>query len=229
MGWMTFTTSLVSSLVWPMLVGLMLYLFRRPITRLIDRIKTIKWKDLQADLNDSTESLERTAKERNSKANGPRVSRRARTGRVLEGESSKSDATIDPKISHVALTENPLVSNPRLENWNQLKDLILMSPEYAIHLAGDVLDRAVQKAANKTSPFGSFSVTMALKENMNVPDSLVEAILQLQRFRNQVAGNIGLVLSQSDARTYVDNVQRAIGYLEECVPIKSDDDALKPS
>ena len=210
---MTFTTSLIGSLAWPLLVAWALYLFRKPTRRLIDRIKTLKWKDLQADLDDSTEALDKAAKEQKQKARGSKVRTSPEPTRSQPIEEVREP--VDAREPLVKLTETPLVSNPHIEDWEELKDLVLMSSQFVVHLAGEVLDGAVRKAANKPFPSSSVIATLTLKENPSIPESLIEAITQLQRYRNHVEGTSGMVLDSADARTYVDNVKRAIDLLEQ--------------
>jgi hypothetical protein len=122
---------------------------------------------------------------------------------------------IPPEPPHLSLTNTPLVDSPPLADWNELKDLIPAAPSFVVHLTGEVLDEAVRKAANKPFPLGSLSITRSLDHDSRISKQLVDAIFQLQRFRNLIAGNNGAGVTTLDARTYVENVEKVIHLLED--------------
>jgi hypothetical protein len=58
MDWLTFVSSLVGSVAWPVVIFATAFLFRRPISRLIDRIKKMSIGDKSVDFTDQLDEAE---------------------------------------------------------------------------------------------------------------------------------------------------------------------------
>ncbi len=56
----TFVSRMIDSLAWPVVVLFMVSIFRRPLTALIGRIKSLNWRDLNIDFNDTVQLLSPT-------------------------------------------------------------------------------------------------------------------------------------------------------------------------
>lgn len=217
MGWMRFSSTLVGDVAWPIVLITALGLFRKQIGSLIDRVKAVSWRDVKVDLGESTRELDEVEREvQHIPAKGESAASVVGVARaeVIANPSDTSEVHSETKHPRVSLTKVPLVKYPNLANWDELRELIPMGPDLVVHLAGEVLDEAVRQVSEQPHPIGMLSATMALEQNPKIPPRLVNAILQLQRFRNQMSGNIGLVLT-SEARNFVDNTEKAIKLLED--------------
>jgi hypothetical protein len=142
-------------------------------------------------------------------------------------ESGDEDASVTPddtsqeavseEAFRVTLTERPLVSNPRLDTWEDLRRVVLTDPKFAIHLAGRVLDGVTQKVAGRSHLFGSLSITKSMERDPRISTSLADGVVQLQRYRNLVAGNPETIVAPHDAYNFIDNVEKAIDLLESAL------------
>ena len=45
---LTFISSIVASTIWPLLIFILLYLFRKPLSELMPKIQTLKFRDVEA-------------------------------------------------------------------------------------------------------------------------------------------------------------------------------------
>ena len=51
MSTLTFVASLVRSLAWPLMIGLVIVMMRKPLGQLLERIRRASWKDMTVDLD----------------------------------------------------------------------------------------------------------------------------------------------------------------------------------
>ena len=173
------------------------------------------WRDLRIELDASTVSLEH-AERLQQHIELTRATHE--TPPPTESQTEESTETFaekaTEKTARVTLTETPLVSNPTLDNWDELRDIVSLDPKFAIHLAGEVLDGVTRKVADKPHPFGSLAITKSMQNNPKISPSLADGVFQLQRYRNLVAGNTQTIVAVHDAINFIDNVEKAVDLLE---------------
>lgn len=61
MGWETFTSNLVGDLAWPAVVAAALVIFRKPISALIRSLKSLRWREWEADFEGRVEEAKEVA------------------------------------------------------------------------------------------------------------------------------------------------------------------------
>lgn len=57
MEWLTFSSSIVSSIAWPVSIIFLVYLLREPISRLINLLKKIQYKDIEFEFGEDAHEL----------------------------------------------------------------------------------------------------------------------------------------------------------------------------
>lgn len=58
MDWLQFLASIVSSLAWPLTLGVLIYLLRKPLLELLPNLRELKYKDLEVRFGEGLEKLE---------------------------------------------------------------------------------------------------------------------------------------------------------------------------
>ncbi|WP_299178864.1 hypothetical protein [uncultured Neptuniibacter sp.] len=57
MDFLEFLASAIDSLAWPILVGSLIYILRKPVGKLLDRVSRFKYKDLEAEFRETLEDI----------------------------------------------------------------------------------------------------------------------------------------------------------------------------
>jgi hypothetical protein len=223
-GWQRFLSSVTGDLAWPAFLVFLILVFRTQIRALLERVKTLSYRDLRIEFDASTVYLDNAELQLSGRKieEIQDVTEDNRNGEADSSEEDQAkdsdlDSRIDHEAVHVTLTEQPLISHPPLANWDELKELVSMDPRFAIHLAGEVLDGVTRKVSGKPHPFGSLAITRSMQRDTRIPESLVDGIVQLQRYRNLVEGNLAIVVAPHDAHNFIVNVQRSIALLESAI------------
>ncbi len=160
-GWMEFISSLVGSLAWPVVIGLVFLMFRTPLTALINNIKQASWGDGSITIDRQLEEAEQT---------GQQVA--ASIGHIdLEGSNLTPDNPDDPDL-----------------RFEQLLDV---EPALAILDIWRNIEQAMEEVASQMAitvsglrPIGVSQLGKQLVKQGLVPSNFAELLDEMRHVRN---------------------------------------------
>jgi len=199
-----FISSLVSDLAWPFVVVASLILFRQVIRKKIGELQSISKGDAKAyfDATVGDAAASALAAERTMTTPPPPegfADRAAKTGvdedRYIEEEASPPPSEKSASAP-VELDEDAI--------WSPIDRLVDLSPQYAVHEAGNRIDEAVRRVA---APYGASTstpvATRVLGEAGAIPADLVPAINGLVTLRNRVLQSADFPVSKDEAKAFI--------------------------
>jgi uncharacterized protein YutE (UPF0331/DUF86 family) len=181
MGWM----GLAAAAIWPVVVLVMVLIFRGPLTELLSRLKSahlpggavLRFNDEAPQLPDQVEAL--------------------------------ASSTLTPALA------SPIQSSqPSYQRSDGLSQLALLSPQFAINAAYVRLeDILLRLSAPYGQPQSTLIAVKSLSENGEIPEEFVSVLNELILLRNQAVRGPEAEISLQAATAYISSVERMVEIL----------------
>jgi len=179
-----FILELVSSVAWPIVVLVLAFMMKKPITAIIPGLQRLKYRDLELSFSEGIARLEEDVP--------PDVSEVPQS----EIEINTQDASID-RISQL------IVISPRsaiIEIWRLLE----LTAIKCLQVVNTDITTRVRNP---------FHLVEMLKSYNLITDHAANFFIELNRMRNQATHSEDFYISAKDARRYVHNALQLSGYL----------------
>ncbi|MEY4999952.1 MAG: hypothetical protein RIS00_1996 [Pseudomonadota bacterium] len=182
MDWLTFISSLVGSLAWPLVVLLGLYVFRRAISDLVPSISRLKYKDLEAEFGRELEAVKKITTDIGEVKKLPDHTSAGKLNKLLTVASVAPNAAVLE-----AFREVEFAARSRLEKEDASPDLSTAAPYRLIQRmleAKGILDskgikvfNELRTLRNKVAHAGEYEVSHEqAAEYVEISWTIVEAL-----------------------------------------------------
>lgn len=193
MGWQHYSLGLISTMAYPVLIGLLAWIFRKQIRRLLENLKSISYKDFNAqfgtDLQAVTIAVEQAATTRPLTATAAGVSE----------VTGNAEATVAP-----------------VTVWEEARAMVEHDPYAGVARAGREFSVVLARLAGPYGhPMTEVVAIQKLSEAKVIANDLVKPTLELVRLRNLLAQQPPAMLSPANAYQFIDTAQRLASKLDE--------------
>lgn len=182
MDWLTFISSLVGSLAWPIVVLTGLYMFRRSIRDLVPSIRRLKYKEFEADFGRELEEVKKITSDISDIKKLPDYSSDGKFQKLLTVASVAPNAAVLE-----AFREVEFAARNRLEKENSTPDMSSAAPYRLIQRileAKGILDRKgikvfdeLRTLRNKVAHAGEYEISPAqATEYVEISWTIIEAL-----------------------------------------------------
>ena len=192
--WLDFTSSIVDSLIWPIIILFLALFFRSSIRRLLDRIASVSWGDKHV-------KFDRVLEEAREQVDTAILSsgRGGKPGRVTSAEL----------LQWISQPLNAIPSNPRqgvIDAWLEVESAL-----------EDAAERLGVYIPSKTNRRPGLSLRL-LMHNEHISEDWVHVFRRLRQLRNEAAHDRRFDLTSDRAEDYVRLCADAIFYLRHLSP-----------
>jgi hypothetical protein len=218
---MQLVTQILNAVAWPAAVIILALVFRSAITSQIANLKRIRARQFELEFRRTNAKTHELLREEQSALEAVASPATAEA----EMQPGGPDATVETgHVDNDGAIPESLPSSSRVpwassrESWQDLLDICLLDPRYAVHIAGEYLDDAIRSAGRVDWPASSLTATRLLVEGQHITPRMGQIVLDLQRFRNLSDGNPLEPIAIDVARDYIDNVRQVVEILEPSNP-----------
>lgn len=190
MDWLTFLTSLIESLAWPVAIVIVILTMRGPIARLLPELRELQYKDLRVEFGKKLEEIE-------AHAERAQLPERSEEPVLLSGEDYPK--TFPEYVARIAeISPRAAIA----EAWRFV----------------EVVLNEIAEQHNLPPPNSLPAIEHFLRRHGHVPEATTQLLRELRQLRNRAVHAGDFELTSEQAREYGELAVRLTSALQSAIP-----------